>query len=69
MKVRKFIDVNVYESGNMLKDGNVDFRYWFEKSISERLKGAAVMNAVAFGVPDFIQGKVDRTVYSSKKHA
>ncbi len=67
--MRKFIDVNAIEARNMQKDGNVDFRYWFDKSISERLKGAATMNAAAFGEPDFIKGKVDRTIYSSKKHA
>ncbi len=69
MRERKFIDVNVFEARNMVKDGNADFRYWFDKSISERLKGAAIMNAAAFGEPNFIKGKVDKTVYSSKKHS
>lgn len=68
MKDRKFMDLNAFEARNMQKDGNVDYMYWWGKSIYDRLKGAAIMNAVAFSEPEFIKGKVDRTIYSSKKH-
>jgi hypothetical protein len=69
MKYRKYLDTEIHESRNLFKDGNVDFQFWFDKTIAERLQGAAIMNMAAFGVPDFIKGKVDRTIYASKKHS
>jgi|LakMenE18May11ns_1017448.scaffolds.fasta_scaffold9847481_1 hypothetical protein len=66
-KIRAYIDTSVFEARNMVVDGNADFRFWFDKSIAERLKGSAVMNAAAFREPNFMKGKVDRTIYASKK--
>ncbi|TAD90356.1 MAG: hypothetical protein EAY75_04500 [Bacteroidetes bacterium] len=66
---RRLIDVTAFDARNMIKDGNADFQYWFDKSISERLNGAVVMNAAAFRDSNFAHGKVDRTIYASKKHS
>ncbi len=65
---RKFVDLSVYEARNMSKDGNIDFGYWFNKTIEERLAAAAPMIEVAFQEPFFIQKKCDRTVFSARKH-
>ncbi len=50
---RMYVDIKVYGSRNMLNDGNVDYKYWFNKSNEERLHAAAVMTSVAFKEPDF----------------
>lgn len=68
-KVRRHIDTSAFDARNMVSDGNADFQYWFDKSIDERLKGASIMNTAAFNVADFQKGKVDRTVFSSRKHS
>lgn len=65
---RKYVDTEQYESRNMAKDGNADYRYWFDKSNDERLHAAGIMISVAFNEPDFFKKKVDRNVYSSRKH-
>ena len=67
-KVRIYLDTSAFDARNMVRDGNADFQYWFNKSIGERLEGASIMNAAAFNVADFIKGRVDRTVFSSRKH-
>ncbi len=65
---RKYVDLNVYESRNLVNHGNVDYRYWFNKSNEERLHAAGIMTSVAFREPDFFKKKVDRTFFSSRKH-
>lgn len=64
---RKFLDVTIYESRNLSKDGNIDFRYWHNKTNDERVHAAGIMMSVAFGEPDFFKKKVDRNVYSARK--
>lgn len=64
---RRFVDTTIYESRNMEKDGNIDYQYWFDKTLEERLNAAALMTSVAFGEPDFLLKKVDRTLYKSRK--
>lgn len=66
---RRYVDITVFESRNMTKDGNVDYQYWFDKTNDQRLKAAAAMIAVAFQEPDFLKKKVDRSIFSSRKHA
>ena len=66
---RRYVDVDNYESRNMLNDGNVDYKYWFDKTNDERVRAAGIMTSVAFREPDFFLKKVDRTVYSARKHA
>ena len=56
------------QARKMSKDGNVDFRYWFDKSITERLAAAAQMIAVAYREPLFLTRKIDRSKYSARKH-
>ena len=64
---RRYVDMTIVESRNMVEDGNVDYQYWFDKTNEEKLKAAAIMIAVAFQEPDFLKGKVDRTIFSSRK--
>lgn len=65
---RQYVDITVYESRNMAKDGNIDFQYWHSKSIDERVRAAGIMTAAAFGEPDFFRKRVDRTIFSARKH-
>lgn len=65
---RRYVDTTVFESRNMLNDGNIDYRYWHRKTINERLQAAGIMTAAAFGEPEFFAKKVDRTIFSARKH-
>jgi hypothetical protein len=65
---RKFLDVSVFESRKMDNNGNIDYKFWFGRSVCERLTAASAMIAVAFKEPNFLVKKVDRTVFSSRKH-
>lgn len=56
------------QARKMSRDGNIDFRYWFDKTPAERLAAAAQMIAVAFHEPLFLSKKVDRSKYSARKH-
>ena len=67
MKKRRFVDTTVFQSRNLAKDGNIDYKYWHNKTMAERLQAAAVMIAVAYNEPDFLTKKVDRTVFSARK--
>jgi hypothetical protein len=53
----------------MERDGNIDFRYWHDKTINERLEAAARMIEIAFDEPDFLIKKVDRTIFNCRKHS
>jgi predicted RNA polymerase sigma factor len=64
---RKFVDTTVFETRNMERDGNIDFTYWHDKSIDEKLSAAAQMIAVAFNEPYFTTKKIDRTIYTARK--
>jgi len=65
---RSFVDTSVYAARNMARDGNIDNKYWHDKSNEERLAAAAAMIAVAFNEPDFLQKKMDKSIFSSRKH-
>jgi len=65
---RRYVDTSVFESRNLEKKGNADYRYWFDKTNEERLHAAGVMTSVAFNEPDFFTKKVDRTIFSARKH-
>jgi hypothetical protein len=65
---RSYVDTAEFSASNMVKDGNADRQYWFTKTNEEKLLAAATMIAVAFREPDFLQKKVDRHIFSSRKH-
>lgn len=65
---RRYVDIDAFESRNMVNDGNVDYKYWFNKTNEERVHAASVMTSVAFREPDFFKKKVDRTLFSARKH-
>ena len=64
---RKYVDTTIFEARNMEKDGNIDFGYWHNKTIEEKLLAAARMIAIAFNEPSFANKKIDRTIFSVRK--
>jgi len=64
---RAFVDVEIYTSRNMSKDNNIDYQFWFDKTIEERLAASIVMNETSFNTKDFVKQKVDRQIISSYK--
>jgi hypothetical protein len=65
---RRYVDVDHHQSRNIAEEGNIDYRYWHDKSNEERIRAAGVMTAVAFNEPDFFKKKVDRTIFFERKH-
>jgi hypothetical protein len=55
---RRFIDVPVFSARNMAKEGNIDFRYWFDKTNEERLSAATCMIEIAFQEPLLLRKNV-----------
>ena len=45
---RAFVDVEIYTSRNMSKDNNIDYQFWFDKTIEERLAASIVMIETSF---------------------
>ena len=39
---RAFVDLNTFSSRNMSKDGNIDYQFWFDKTIEEKLAATIV---------------------------
>lgn len=66
---RKFVDLEYFRAGKMERDGNIDFGYWHDKTINERLEAAARMIEIAFDEPDFLTKKVDRPIINIRKHS
>ena len=64
---RAFVDVEIYTSRNMSKDNNIDYQFWFDKTIEERLAASIVMIENSFNTKDFVKQKVDRQIISSYK--
>ena len=64
---KRLMDITAFEARSMEHDGNIDFGYWFNKSVEERLHAAAIMNAAAFGQENFIKGRIDKTNFQAKK--
>ena len=62
---RAFVDLNTFSSRNVTKDGNIDYQFWFDKTIEEKLAAAVVMIEVSFNTKNFTKQKVDRTQISS----
>jgi hypothetical protein len=66
---RAFVDVDTYTSRKMEKDGNIDYGFWWDKTLEEKLAAAVVMIETSFNTSNFVKQKVDRTVFSSFKRA
>ncbi len=64
---RTFVDTDIIASRKMSKDGNIDFQFWFDKTIEERLAAAVSMIEVSFKTINFTGQKVDRNIFSSFK--
>jgi len=66
---RKYVDIDITQSRNLEKDGNIDFKYWHDKSNNDKLRAAGIMTSVAFNEPDFFKKRMDKTVFSARKHS
>ena len=66
---RAFVDVDTYASRNMCKDGNIDYQFWFDKTIQEKLAASVAMIELSFNTKNFVKNKVDRKQLSSYKRA
>jgi hypothetical protein len=66
---RAFVDVDIYASRNMYKDKNIDYQFWFDKTIQEKLAASVAMIELSFNTKDFVKNKVDRKQLSSYKRA
>ena len=66
---RAFVDVHIYASRNMSKDKNIDYQFWFDKTIQEKLAASVTMIELSFNTKDFVKNKVDRKQLSSYKRA
>lgn len=66
---RAFVDVEIYTSRNMSKDKNIDYQFWFDKTIHEKLAASVAMIELSFNTKDFVKNKVDRNQLSSYKRA
>ena len=64
---RAFVDVDTYASRKMSKDDNIDYRFWWDKTLEEKLAAAVVMIETSFNIKDFVNQKVDRRIISSYK--
>ena len=64
---KKFVDVDTYASRNMSKDKNIDYQFWCDKTIEERLAASIAMIELSFNTKDFVKQKVDRQIFSSYK--
>jgi hypothetical protein len=64
---RAYVDIETYSSRNMTKDKNIDYQYWFDKSIEEKLSASISMIEVSFNTKNFVKQKVDRNIFSSYK--
>jgi hypothetical protein len=67
MKERRFVDISNLGFRKMDSDGNIDLRFWHNKTIAQRIEGAITMIKVAFQEPDFVHQKVDRSIISIRK--
>ena len=67
MMKRNFVDTTLFSARNMAEEGNIDYKYWFDKSNEEKLTAAARMIEVSFQEPQFLQKKVDRKLFKSFK--
>ena len=64
---KTFVDVDIYASRNMSKDKNIDYQFWFNKTIQEKLAASVAMIELSFNTKDFVKQKVDRQIFSSYK--
>jgi hypothetical protein len=51
----------------MSKDKNIDYQFWFNKTIQEKLAASVAMIELSFNTKDFVKQKVDRQILSSFK--
>jgi hypothetical protein len=64
---RAFVDVDTFTSRNMSKDGNIDYQFWLDKTLEEKLAASVVMIETSFDTKEFVKQKVDRQIITSYK--
>lgn len=63
---RRYVDIEIFESRNMLRNGNIDFGYWHNTPPVERLHAAGVMIAAAFSEPDFYTKRMKKLFFQKE---
>jgi hypothetical protein len=53
----------------MAKDGNIDYKFWLNKTLEEKLAAAIPMIEASYNTKNFVKQKVDRKQLSSYKRA
>ena len=64
---RAFVDDDTFTSRNMSKDGNIDYQFWLDKTLEEKLAASVVMIETSFNTKEFVKQKVDRQIITSYK--
>jgi len=64
---RVFVDVDTFTSRNMSKDGNIDYQFWLDKTLEEKLAASVIMIETSFNTKEFVKQKVDRQIITSYK--
>jgi hypothetical protein len=64
---RVFFDVDTFTSRNMSKDGNIDYQFWLDKTLEEKLAASVIMIETSFNTKEFVKQKVDRQIITSYK--
>jgi hypothetical protein len=64
---RAFVDVDTFTSRNMSKDGNIDYQFWLDKTLEEKLAASVIMIETSFNTKEFVKQKVDRQIITSYK--
>ena len=64
---RAFVDVDTFTSRNMSKDGYIDYQFWLDNTLEEKLAASVVMIETSFNTKEFVKQKVDRQIITSYK--
>jgi len=62
------LDRTAFRAGTHQELAEANKVYWQEKTIEERLQAAAYLNSVAWNYPLDNPPRMDRTVFSMRKH-
>ena len=57
-----------FSKAQSFEEADNQYAYWKDKSPEERLAAAAFLIAQAYGMPDFLHEKMDKTYFSVRKH-
>lgn len=61
------MDKTAFRAYNMEEHGNIDMGYWKAKTVEERLEASIILIEAAYGIEDFLQHPVDKSVFTVRK--